>query len=143
MIETFHIAVLMKPTDGNFVSNAKKHGVAGINVAACRVGTEEMAVTKSNGEKVSDNVSMGGHNTGRIECGTVEGRWPTNVVHDGCEKVVECFPEVNNTRHMSYKRSGGDFIGGIPSQEEKGWFERYSGSAARFFYQVNEFEEDE
>ena len=35
---------------------------------------------------------------------------------------------------MSYKRSGGDFIDGIPNQEEKSWFVSEEGSAARFFY---------
>jgi len=35
---------------------------------------------------------------------------------------------------MSYKRSGGDFIDGIPNQEEKSWFVSEEGSASRYFY---------
>jgi tRNA G10 N-methylase Trm11 len=38
-----------------------------------------------------------------------------------------------NTRHMSYKRSGGEFINGIPSQPEKDWFKQETGGASRFF----------
>jgi len=35
---------------------------------------------------------------------------------------------------MSYKRSGGEFIDGIPSQPEKDWFTQETGGASRFFY---------
>jgi len=42
-----------------------------------------------------------------------------------------------NTRHMSYKRSGGEFIDGIPSQPEKDWFVTETGGASRFFPALN------
>lgn len=64
----------------------------------------------------------------------VEGRFPANIMHDGSDVVQDIFPKNKNTRHMSYKRSGGDFIDGIPNQEEKSWFVTEEGSAARYFY---------
>ena len=48
-----------------------------------------------------------------------------------------------NTRHMSYKRSGGKFIDGIPSQPEKDWFVSETGGASRFFKQVSELPDPE
>ena len=62
------------------------------------------------------------------------GRYPANVMHDGSDVVKDIFPNNKNTRHMSYKRSGGEFIDNIPNQEEKSWFVTEEGSAARFFY---------
>ena len=38
MTGVIHIVVAMKPLDGNFASNAIKHGVAGLNIDACRIG---------------------------------------------------------------------------------------------------------
>ena len=37
MTETIHIAVAMKPLDGNFARNALEHGVAGLNIDGSRV----------------------------------------------------------------------------------------------------------
>jgi hypothetical protein len=64
----------------------------------------------------------------------VVGRWPANVILKQGLQLE--FPFTTNTRHMSYKRSGGDFIDKIPSQLEKDWFVTETGSAARFFFQV-------
>ena len=46
MIGQFNIVVAMKPLDGNFAQNAVKHGVAGLNIDGCRVGTEEVKIAK-------------------------------------------------------------------------------------------------
>jgi len=37
MIAAFHIAVAMKPLDGNFAQNVLNHGVAGLNIDVCRI----------------------------------------------------------------------------------------------------------
>ena len=44
--------------------------------------------------------------------------------------------ETTNTRHTSYKRSGGQFIDAIPNQEDKSWWVQETGGASRFFYQA-------
>lgn len=41
-----------------------------------------------------------------------------------------------NTSHHSYKRSGGEFIGGIPSQTEFRHWHTETGTASRFFRHV-------
>ncbi len=43
---------------------------------------------------------------------------------------------------MSYKRSGGEFINGIPNQPEKDWFKSENGGASRFFNQFTWTDDD-
>jgi len=101
------IAVGRKPiSEGTVAKNVLKHGTGGINIDASRIESVE----------------------------GVEGRFPSNIMHDGSDVVQDIFPKNKNTRHMSYKRSDGDFIDGIPNQEEKSWFVTEEGSAARYFY---------
>ncbi len=101
------IAVGRKPiSESTVAKNVLKHRTGAINIDASRVESDE----------------------------DVEGRFPANIMHDGSDVVQDIFPKNKNTRHMSYKRSGGDFIDGIPNQEEKSWFVTEEGSAARYFY---------
>jgi len=101
------IAVGRKPiSESTVAKNVLKHGTGAINIDASRVESDE----------------------------DVEGRFPANIMHDGSDVVQDIFHKNKNTRHMSYKRSGGDFIDGIPNQEEKSWFVTEEGSAARYFY---------
>jgi len=81
------IVVAMKPCDGTFVNNAIKHGIAGINIDACRVGQrwpanvildeeagamldEQTGIHKGTGKtcrsyhKPSENNCMSGNNCG-------------------------------------------------------------------------------
>lgn len=96
-----------KPLSGTVIGNVLQWGTGAINIDGCRIGDEEMAVTKSDGIIGSRNHAMDGPNTGRIEAGTKTGRWPANIMHDGSPEVLACFPR------------GHDDDG---------------GSAARFFY---------
>lgn len=101
------IAVGRKPiSESTVAKNVLKHRTGAINIDASRVESDE----------------------------DVEGRFPANIMHDGSDVVQDIFPKNKNTRHMSYKRSGGDFIDGIPNQEEKSWFVTEEGSASRYFY---------
>ena len=71
-----------KPLDGTVVENVTRWGCGALAIDACRVGTEEMQVTRSDGVIVSENRAMGGANTGRVDAGTATGRWPANVILD-------------------------------------------------------------
>ena len=57
MISTVHIAVCMKPLDGTFAGNALKHGVAGLNIDGCRIGTSEVSACREHKGKVYDGVA--------------------------------------------------------------------------------------
>ena len=93
MTSTLHIVVAMKPLDGNFASNAIKHGVAGLNIDACRIagpkgsgvwGTSNKTINKD--RKFNASPEMSDY---RSEQHTA-GRFPSNVIlahKEGCRCV--------------------------------------------------------
>ena len=127
------IIVAMKPLVSTFAANALEHGVAGINVDGCRVGTENVLVRPS--IKRHDNAVLGkglGVET-QIE---PQGRWPANLIHDGSDEVLAGFPVT---------KSGGGNKAGYGKNEGRVAYGKYnappptnheidSGSAARYFY---------
>ncbi len=94
------IILARRPLEGSVANNVMKHGVGGLNIDACRVGDEVMAVTRSDGQVVSGNRAMSGGNTGRIQAGEAVGRWPSNVLHDGSDEVLGAF-----ARCVDHKKS--------------------------------------
>jgi len=78
------IILCRKPLEGTYANNIMTHGCGALNIDGCRVGDEEMQRTKSNGIKISENGSMAGGNYGRVAAEPSQGRWPGNVLHDGC-----------------------------------------------------------
>ena len=88
MIGTLHIVVAMKPLSGSFVDNAKKHGVAGLNIDASRISH----VTIDDGNLALNphlRKNINGGNGGkiiaheenrRIVIPNMAGRWPSNVI---------------------------------------------------------------
>ena len=141
MIDTVHIAVCMKPIEGNFASNAVAHGVAGINVDGARI--------PANGEKTGGNGYIGlaeskGWNANNMpykreqEQSTTQGRWPANVITDGSQEVKAEFPETHGAGHA---RDGSKAIVSDnynATSYETGQNKRMrrlgdSGSVARFF----------
>lgn len=77
------IILAMKPLDGTFANNALEHGVAGLNIDAARVPTEDNlaggAYSKSPRKGQGSSYTLGV--TGK-EFKQPPGRWPTNVVLD-------------------------------------------------------------
>ncbi len=89
MISTLHIVVAMKPLEGNFVQNALRYGVAGINVDGCRIGTVEVLRAGAGGllSNVRDQKDYPAGNGYEQAEG---GRWPANVIlgHlEGCRCI--------------------------------------------------------
>jgi DNA modification methylase len=76
------VVVARQPLVGTVASNVLAHGTGALNVDDCRIGTEARDKTRSTGDLVSGNSSMAGGNDAREIVGTVEGRWPANVVLD-------------------------------------------------------------
>jgi DNA modification methylase len=76
------IVVARKPLIGTVSENVLTHGTGALNIDGCRIGTQQMKRTTSNGEVLSDNGSMSGANYVRIDAGTATGRWPANVILD-------------------------------------------------------------
>ena len=126
------ITVARKPLSEKTVAeNVLKWGVGGVNIDGCRVGTELMKETASDGTFKSSNNSMSGYNTGRYNTGRYNtGRFPANLIHDGSEEVLSLFPET---------KSGGTTTEGAINnwgnlRTPLNYIESNSGSASRFFY---------
>jgi len=140
------IVMARKPFKGSVAANEARHGTGALNIDLCRVGSDE----RVNGPASSSSM----HRASRVEAeyrnddgigpgapgGSVIGRWPANVIHDGSDEVVDGFPITTSgvmkagTRRAAQDHPGsvcyGTFGGDAASADTYG----DSGSAARFFY---------
>jgi site-specific DNA-methyltransferase (adenine-specific) len=84
MIAAFHIAIAMKPIEGTFVDNALKHGVAGLNIDACRIG-QFTSNTPSGFDRLNKRQAELGYRPGEYQKGVpalpqTQGRFPANLI---------------------------------------------------------------
>lgn len=124
------VVVARKPFPGTVAANVREHGTGALNIAACRVETNEETGWGGGGSALFD----GGLSRTTGEARPASGRWPANVVHDGSPEVLAGFPEANNKTGGPAKTSIGGaatYNGGAP-RVPVGHDD--SGSAARFFY---------
>ncbi len=137
------IIVARKPLDGTVANNVQKWGVGALNIDGCRVDVaDDDRMNKGgsySGNRTGSNASsVFNAGDGEIEYSAPPGRFPANLIHDGSEEVLECFPDSNGQQ--------GDVKGTEPSKPGLNTFGDYSGhrksceprndtgSAARFFY---------
>jgi len=131
------IVMARKPIDGTVANNVLKHGVGGINIDGCRVGSRE-------GEPQTRTPSNSGAGHGGVAYGTrngyhatyTEGRFPANFIHDGSEEVLALFPDSKGGAFpkKSNVAAGQHYEGGWGAVENEERIEMGDGSAARFFY---------
>lgn len=132
------IILARKPLDGTVVNNVLKHGVGGLNIDACRVGTSEndlkglyRATTENNSERNWKNTSKQViQNPIVLE----KGRYPANLIHDGSEEATGGMPwsKSGGNKHNDMRQhTGGSFGGGQMSAE---YIYDAGGSASRYFY---------
>jgi site-specific DNA-methyltransferase (adenine-specific) len=134
MLTVFHVCLAMKPVEGSFAENAVRHGVAGINVDGCRIGTS--GATKRSGQADYPRNPDGTEDrsgcwarTGHSIITLPIGRWPANVCHDGSSEVAGLVPAAGNSFRLSRDHDGG--IMGWRAGNGLGFAD--SGSASRFF----------
>lgn len=92
------IVLARKPfSESTVAKNVLKHGTGGINIDGCRVGADGGGTHCTNRDE--QGKCKGHKNAGRSTSGetfhgrdTAGGRWPANLIHDGSEEVVSCFP---------------------------------------------------
>ena len=110
------ITMARKPLTGTLARNWREHGTGALNIDGCRVG--DGSDRSSGGAPIKNpagSQSIGGgwaNNRSRA----TGGRWPANLIHDGCNEVVAGFP----TTGPSSGADRGASDNGV--------------SAARFFY---------
>jgi site-specific DNA-methyltransferase (adenine-specific) len=144
MIAAFHITVAMKPLDGNFAQNAIKHSVAGLNIDGCRITVSDNDPNKRSNITVNELRNNFGGGIDRREPrqhGTPNGRFPANVLHDGSEDVLAGFPDTGRSpsSYVQKTHSGGCY--GPDPHGRQSAHHGDTGSAARFFKQINELKE--
>jgi DNA methylase len=135
------VIVARKPLVGTAAECSLEHGCGGINVDACRVGTEggSRAIAGSEPDYLNNvyGTGMGGNPK---DPNYKAGRWPANVVHDGSEEVVGLFPaqagggSANRERHSAARSGAALNLNTEGSVSANGVGHNDSGSAARFFY---------
>ena len=130
------IVMARKPLAGTVAANVMEYGTGAINVDGCRVGTE-ITKTVRNGDS-------GGERYGRDErvgaWNNPPGRFPANLIHDGSDEVVTCFPEAGgqqgalNGSEPSGKMGSANCYGRMDRRHKSTPRKDTDKSAARFFY---------
>lgn len=126
--------LMRKPFKGTIVANVLEWGVGGINVDGCRVGVIEKT-SRTNGKQ--RNIYGGWRAyAGETWEPSPQGRYPANLVHDGSDEVLKCFPESNSSGGGFNKltRSAPNALSealNTPGKNSCGLGD--SGSASRFF----------
>lgn len=132
------IVVARKPlSEKNVALNVLKWGTGGINIDGCRIPLNGEKPPTGSAKRVFKNNQYTNEKIyGENKRTSPLGRFPANVILDAEAGILldEQSGIKQTTRHMSYKRSGGEFIDGIPNQEEKRWWTQEIGGASRFFY---------
>jgi DNA modification methylase len=130
------IVLARKPLEGTLAVNTLKWGVGGINIDACRVGTETRlnpAANKAGGN--SYNMSVTGMPD--AEARPAIGRWPANVLHDVSDEVEAAFAEYGESKGVrrTGKRTGRTQDNGYGMGEQDAVTMGYddAGTPARFF----------
>lgn len=138
------IVMARKPLDGTVAQNVLKHGVGGINIDECRIGTEERTQFSGKGTNGGVYNEFPQHNA---HWETVKGRFPANVIHDGSEEVEKLFPQEEAKDGTPYNYFGREYnnkdtsmFNGDKPQAPSNYND--SGSASRFFYTAKASKEE-
>ena len=129
------IVLARKPFKGTVAGNMLEHGVGGINIDGCRIGTSKAVPASAKVVGASlHTVSMPGYEGGTGFDPNV-GRWPANVLHDGSDEVVAAFPVTAAGTDKSRHNGAFDSVAkGHEYPHTTHGHADAAGSAARFFY---------
>lgn len=138
------IVMARKPLIGTVAENVLEHGVGGLNIDGCRIGTEggtsrsdqnEYPKTEDGKEDRSQHWARTGHKVVPLNTG----RFPANLIHDGSDDVLERFPIVHGAgkaRDGSEAKVSDSYSASSYMMPKNTRMRRLgdSGSSARFFY---------
>lgn len=125
------ICVARKPLDGTVCQNVIKYGCGGLNIDGTRIGVETRTYRGMKRHLAPSPWSD--KQTVRPEF-TVTGRWPSNIMHDGSEIVVNAFPLTAKAGNKKDTRTGGGSFGHLIKMGRVNIVGDEGGSAARFFH---------
>ena len=140
------IVMARKPLVGTVAANVLEHGTGALNIDGCRVGDEERHNPSAGNKDLANRttvtpISAHAESSGRA----VAGRWPANIVHDGSDEVVACFPSSNGAGEARSATPTPGSVWGIGAERSNvpgGATYADSGSAARFFYSAKADKQD-
>jgi site-specific DNA-methyltransferase (adenine-specific) len=134
------ICVARKPIEKGLTiaQNCLKWGTGGINIDGSRVGLSDQDDSRLGGkgtfktDKAAKNIYEGGYE-GKDIASSPLGRFPANIIHDGSEEVINCFPD---TKKGSDKPRNRNTVGsfGMPNNTTQEYSD--SGNASRFFKSI-------
>ena len=160
------LVLARKPLIGTVAANVLAHGTGGLNIDECRVETTDdlNGGAYSNGSKdlsaasswptwchriknTSKDLSAASSYATGVNAGVFvqpSGRWPANLIHDGSDEVVSCFPRSDSPwiGNPNVGKKGGATFGGTAQKVETKPEYRDVGSAARFFYAAKASKKD-
>lgn len=139
------IVLARKPIIGTVAKNVLEYGTGGINIDGSRIKTSESKprdheMSQAKSYSKSGSVSFTS-DAGKFIGGDPKGRFPSNLIHDGSDEVVDLFPYSKSGALTSdqqakggYAGSGSGIIYGTASRGGTSEYGGSEGSASRFFY---------
>jgi DNA modification methylase len=120
-------------SESTVAKNVLKWGTGGINIDACRVGTEDTR-GKASMTAMGQNSGWNAHANREVVAGSACGRFPANLIHDGSQEVLDLFPETKPSRVGKPRGTKKKGLFANSKFNKVGQEHNDSGSAARFFY---------
>ncbi len=126
------IVLAMKPLCGTIAHNALTWGVAGMNIDACRIGTESTVRTRRDSLTDAGWASTKRSPVGGSECG----RWPANLLldEDAASLLDAQTGTLTSGTNCVRTKSGDGYHGGIGKAGDVQVSYGDRGGASRFFY---------
>jgi site-specific DNA-methyltransferase (adenine-specific) len=130
------ILLVRKPLVGTVAQNVLEHGVGGLNVDGCRVGTDD---SLNGGAYAQSKLKVGGiYGKLDYDCGTFrqpQGRWPSNIILDSeAGAMLDGQSGDLSTHGGGTQGSMGYHGGGSWDNERHSIPKGDSGGASRFYY---------
>jgi hypothetical protein len=129
------VCLAMKPLDGTYAHNARAHGVAGLNIDGCRIGTSKqvpasapVVANKTYGARPKVVGDSDGYNPN-------VGRWPANLILDS--EAAQALDEQSGiicSHGGGFRTNVSGFLKTAKGIERVRVAKGDSGGASRFFY---------
>lgn len=141
----------LKPCFEPIIMGRKKGPVRDLNIDECRVPSKGRLLRVGD-YKDTTNATYSGRMDDSLRGGskaagtTDEGRWPSNLIHDGSDEVLACLPDapgqIAKAAEGDSRRKTQHVYGDLTREPTGAEPREDSGSAARFFTECR-FDEDE
>lgn len=136
------VIVAQKPVEISIIDNIMKWGVGAYNIDECRIELEksyELKTTKR--QSLKDDGVFNNNNCGLkpensfMASANPNGRYPSNVIHDGSEEVVKNMPlSSSKSSDYNFEMADQDNPTHLYTNIKSGKHFEDEGSAARYFY---------